>query len=241
MPYVNLVKGNFQEVREGFCPDVRTGIRHPELKATAVVVRDDGIGLHHGVGLPGGLEGVLPDQKGLTERPVNISHVYMNMNIDISCILIVDENGPRGHCGIRVENRGKGLVVHLDEIEGLECRLLVHGRNGRNILTNVPHLVGRQHSMILGVAEHTPLDAVPVKAAYNSLNSGNLRGPTAVDLQDSRMGVGAPQYLGNQHSRQLDIRGVACLSGDLGQAVGSWYALPDNVMIIHGTPFLKRS
>ncbi|OPY72418.1 MAG: hypothetical protein A4E63_01234 [Syntrophorhabdus sp. PtaU1.Bin050] len=165
----------------------------------------------------------------------------MNMNIDISSILIVDENGPRGHCGTRVENRGKGLVVHLDEIEGLECCLLVHGRNGCHILTNIPHLVGRQHSMILGVAEHTPLDAVPVKTADNRLYSRNLHGPTAVDLQDSRMGVGASQYLGNQHSRQLDISRVACLSGDLRQAVGSWYALPDNVMVIHRTPFLKRA
>ncbi len=196
-------------------------VRHVEVEIATLETGDHGVWFHHGIGLAGRLEGVLPDKVRLLHDPVDLAHVDMNMDVDVVLVLVMDLWCTVLHGLHGVVNGREGLIVHLDTGEGLHCRLLVDGSHRRDVLADVPHLVGVEHGMVLSIPENTPLYTIGVEAADGGLDAWHLEGLRNIDAHDLRVGIRAPQDLCHEHPRKRKVGRIARLACHLRQGIAS--------------------
>jgi len=121
---------------------------------------------------------------------------------DVRAALFVDERASRLHGLDGVDHGLQGLVVHVDELEGILGHVAAGGRHGRYRLSHVARLV-RRHAVGAPALRHGGAREAPAEGVFrrdDGRHARQLLGLARVDAFDARMGEGAAQNRAVQHA-----------------------------------------
>ena len=193
---------------------------YSHLAGRDVVIGDGPAGLHRG---------------GVDARIVHLlAHLYLSLLERLACRLLVpripEEDGvivlailvvaDDGSTLIerlpRIYYRVKGLVIHLNKLEGVLRDVGVIGHHEGDLLPLKAHLVGCEHGLgISGEGGH-PGEALlgEVITRDDRVHAGELQRGARVHTLDPRVGVRTAQDGRLQHLRQPDVVDVVSLAPD---------------------------
>jgi len=181
---------------------------HPaRLQGRRVAAGVDDVPAHHGVGLGEGPVGRLL----VARLPGRACQV-----VALARLVVADERCFRVKRLARVDHRGEGLVLDVDEREGVIGRVLVGGDDERDLLALEADLVARQHRLrVVGDRRHPGQpEGFEVLGGDHGGDVGLREGARGVDRNDLGVGEGAPQDCSVEHARELDVVQVGALPAD---------------------------
>ena len=184
------------------------------------------------------LEGVLHDDVGLSERPLDVAALDGDGDHGVVLVLVVDLRRPVGHGRSGVEDGGELLVGDLDEVDGGSGGLLVDGGDGRDLIAHVADLVRGERHLVLD--EGTPAALEGVLGGHHGPYAGQRLGSGGVDAQDAGVRVGAAEDLAGERAWRGDVGDVFGTARDFLEALDPWGGLPDDRQLVrlrHGAPF----
>ena len=116
--------------------------------------------------------------------------------------LLVDEGSAVRQRLAGVEDRGQLLVLDFDQVERFLGAVRVDRGHGRHRLTDEPHLVEGERRLVAEDGTEIGEDAgfLDVVAGQDGRDARHLLGARRVDADDTRVGGGAAQKLGVEHS-----------------------------------------
>jgi hypothetical protein len=158
---------------------------------------------------------------------IDIAEVEQHVLADVVLLVLVDLRLCVGEGVFRREEGVERFVLDDDGVERAGRRVFVHGRDGGNGIADEAHLVHRQRRLVLRPRD----DAVArrqIAAGDRRVHARHRQRLRDVDALDARVRVRAPERLGVQHARQLNVVGVDRLTGRFGQTVGLALRLADN-------------
>ena len=106
-----------------------------------------------------------------------------------------------------VDDRRQHLVLDVDQLERVTCRVTVVGDDERHLLTVEAHLVGGEHGLRVVRHRRHPRQAERVEhgAGDHGVHLGMSFRPRRVDRDDLGVGVRAAQQRAVQHRGQRDV------------------------------------
>ena len=160
---------------------------------------------------------------GLVHEAVHVPELQVDDLRDVAvvaCLARLVNPRPLGgrQGGFRLQVGRELFVLDVDELEGVEGRVFVHGRDRSDAISDVAHAIQAQRILVRSPRD----DSVPdrhVLAGDHGMNAGEGEGPASVHGNDARVGMGAPQDLPMKHAGQDDIVRVLCSACRLGQPV----------------------
>jgi hypothetical protein len=181
---------------------------------------------------PGDRELILRHKGSAPARLLHIScNEFPGKLEDVALVLLVHKRGIFPHGIDRVENAGKGFVLHLDQVDRLFRNLRVRGRHRRNLVPVRSDLTGLQHRLVL--KEPIP-DLRYVVRSDHGPYTHELLGSGSIDPYDPRMGIFAAEDLPVKHPRDLEVLDIGCPSGHLVDGIFLGDPLSYAAKIFHG-------
>ena len=163
--------------------------------------------LHRQVGVPLEEEQVLAYEVGLRQASVDVAEFEMDELVDVPGIRIVVDRRLGMLDGVeRVGEGPQHLVLDGDQVERLGGRFFAGGRDRRHGVAHEAHLVERQGVLILAHGEDAERNR-EVLPRKDRLYARYACGPGRVDREDTSVGVGAAEQLGEEHAGQEQVVG----------------------------------
>ena len=155
-----------------------------------------------------GRVGLLVDDVSLLEALLDAAELAVDVDIDVVVkrdTPIVEDRRPGRHGRLRIEYRGKQLVIDLEQPARFFRDAFGFGHNGCNTLPDETNDVV-QNVGIVGIDEVIFVRRRAVEPARHILpseygdNAGNCRGRIPLDGLDARVGMRRSQHLEMQHA-----------------------------------------
>jgi len=181
---------------------------------------------------------IFPDEIGTGETFFNVSHVNVDVDIDVVGIDLV-ELGRAGRERILDGKDGRErLVGDVNERERFQCRVFIDGSYGSHFFAHITDLLGGKKLLVLGVFKNSPFVAARILCREDGFYAREFFRLCGIDRHDPRVGMRRTQYLPYEHSRQCKVgreEGFArCLRG----RVDPFHIFSDIGKFFHGLPSL---
>ncbi len=197
--------------------DLRRG-PHRE-HAVRAVLRDGAVRLHRRVGRAVERVLALHHDVGAVDRGVDLAELQVHVLRDVTVLAVLgDCRFGAGQGLVRVEMGLEDRVFDLDQLQRVDGRVLVEGRDRGDGLADVAHLVHGERRLVLGPGQDAEFYR-QIGADDDREHPGQRAGAAGVDGLDDRVRMRAAQQLRVQHARQLDVVGVDRRAGRLAEAV----------------------
>ena len=223
--HADPVLGELGHYRQEKPVDVWVLARDPrrELPGAGVVARARGARLQGRREEPVLDDALLHRDRGLRERLRRVASRHLPGERDVARHLRVEHGGALLGRLLGIDHRVQGVVVHVDQIEGVSRRRPRLGHDQSDAIAHVPHLIGREQRMgrNLEIAvRHVPRarDRVElvlhVHAGVHGGDSRSLLRIPNIDLLELGVRVGATQNGRIEEAGELHVVGVRRPAGD---------------------------
>ena len=199
---------------------------HVDDILTIAVLGDAPDGFNGAMPLVHTLESILYDQVRLGEGALDIASLQVDRYGDVPLRVLVDTGCPLLHRLLGIEDGGKLLPLHFDELHRLLGDSLIDGGHCGDLIPHVAGLVHRKGELVTDEGAPALLDGVV--GGDHGAHAGQPLRLTGVDTEDTSMRIRAPEDLPVQHPRKNDIRYILGRSGDRIESFDPVDPLPDH-------------
>ena len=183
----------------------------------------------------------LDDRVRLLEGPVDVAladlaDVHLALEVRVPVAPLVDLRGVRVERLADVEQRGALLEADLDRVDRGRGELLALGRDERDRLAEVAHLVLREQRLVGRDAERGEvpvLEQRDVLPGDDGMHAGHRLGLRRVELRDPRVVVRRAERLRPERPRDAHVVDVRRPAGDVRDAVVAGDSCADD---LHSAP-----
>ena len=230
----NLGRGNPHGLGQELAREVDALRRRVDDEPSAAVhLGHRAHGLDIGLELMRALVDRLVNGRRFPEAPVHVSPLDMDVPRQVARPIFVDQRGALREGLLGVEYGRQGLILHVDEGQGLRRRVLVRGGDRRHFFAHVANPVFCENVVLF--VNRTPRETGRVAEGDGRLDALDRTSAGKVDPFDPGMGVRVSQNLAVEHPGSLDVVNVEGLARHLLPAVHLGQGLADDCVLGHGT------